>query len=381
MAPGVRVRLDKNRDIPADDRARSVLGRFFSLGGDEVDRLAGKLPLELTRTSLSDPELERMGRALEAIGIRASFEPLTVEGAPCPRHPRLLCHAFCPKCQGRACGACVGLSRDSLCAKCGGSRRRWTSFRRIRIALLTAILALVSLGTYSEQRRITSWSTPLDVSIIPIGAEARPEVGGYIDRLEPARFEPVAAFLDREARRHGVEVAPRVLEIDVAPKLDEQPPLPPVEGGMLEAIRFSLEFRWWVFQVVRKHDLPHADIRLFVLYHAPAPGMTLDHSFGLAKARSGIVHAFAFEDADASNNVVIAHELLHTVSATDKYDPSGQPSAPDGLGDPARTPLYPQDRAEIMAGRIAITAGSAKIPESLDDCTVGPATASEVGWK
>ena len=32
------------------------------------------------------------------------------------------------------------------------------------------------------------------------------------------------------------------------------------------------------------------------------------------------------------NNVVIAHELLHTVGATDKYDPvTDAPRIPDGL--------------------------------------------------
>ncbi len=39
--------------------------------------------------------------------------------------------------------------------------------------------------------------------------------------------------------------------------------------------------------------------------------------------------------ASGGNQVVVAHELLHTLGATDKYArASGQPLEPDGLGDP-----------------------------------------------
>ena len=50
--------------------------------------------------------------------------------------------------------------------------------------------------------------------------------------------------------------------------------------------------------------------------------------------------------------MVIAHEFLHTVGATDKYDPATeQPQFPDGYGEPQRVPLVPTGEAEIMAGR------------------------------
>jgi len=78
---------------------------------------------------------------------------------------------------------------------------------------------------------------------------------------------------------------------------------------------------------------------------------------------------------------VVAHELLHTLGATDKYDrASGRPQVPDGLGDPGQTPLFPQRYGEIMAGRIATSAGDAVIPDGLAQMRVGPATAREIGW-
>jgi hypothetical protein len=75
------------------------------------------------------------------------------------------------------------------------------------------------------------------------------------------------------------------------------------------------------------------------------------------------------------------HELLHTLGASDKYDrASGQPLVPDGLADPAQDPRYPQKMGEIMAGRIAVSATRAELPDSLADMVVGPATAREIGW-
>ncbi|MDH3553063.1 MAG: hypothetical protein OER22_10660, partial [Gammaproteobacteria bacterium] len=80
-----------------------------------------------------------------------------------------------------------------------------------------------------------------------------------------------------------------------------------------------------------------------------------------------------------SNNVIIAHEFLHTLGATDKYDPAdGQPLAPDGLAEPERKPLYPQRYAEIMGGRIALAANDAVMPKSLKYTVIGPQTASEI---
>jgi hypothetical protein len=54
---------------------------------------------------------------------------------------------------------------------------------------------------------------------------------------------------------------------------------------------------------------------------------------------------------------------------------------PQGLGDPEQSPRFPQRRGEIMAGRIAIGAASAVIPDSLEEMRVGAETAREIGWQ
>jgi hypothetical protein len=50
------------------------------------------------------------------------------------------------------------------------------------------------------------------------------------------------------------------------------------------------------------------------------------------------------------------------------------------LADPDQKPLYPQTRAEIMAGRRALSETDAEIPDSLKDVVIGPLTAQEIHW-
>jgi hypothetical protein len=95
----------------------------------------------------------------------------------------------------------------------------------------------------------------------------------------------------------------------------------------------------------------------------------------------GIVNAFASVEQEGSNGVIIAHELLHTFGATDKYDTStNAPSFPDGYAEPDARPRLPQRQAEIMAGRIPITDTHSEIPRSLRRVVIGEKTAHEINW-
>ena len=87
-----------------------------------------------------------------------------------------------------------------------------------------------------------------------------------------------------------------------------------------------------------RHELPGrapSRVRMFVLYHDPAKLEPVPDSHGLQKGLVGVVHAFADGTMTGANNMVIAHELLHTVGASDKYDlGSGAPLFPIGFADP-----------------------------------------------
>ena len=126
---------------------------------------------------------------------------------------------------------------------------------------------------------------------------------------------------------------------------------------------------------------PHSNIRVFVLYHDPKVSEVVPHSLGLERGLIGVVHAFAATSMNGSNNIVIAHETMHTVGATDKYDlQTGVPIYPDGYAEPALSPRYPQQYAEIMAGQRAISDHQQEMPEALRDVAVGAKTAREIGW-
>jgi hypothetical protein len=120
---------------------------------------------------------------------------------------------------------------------------------------------------------------------------------------------------------------------------------------------------------------------VFVYYHQPLEGRHLEHSLGLNKGLIAVVHAFAAESYDQQNNVVMVHELLHTVGATDKYTTDGQPLFPTGYAAPNQTPLYPQSKAEIMAIGIAQTAIKSRMASNLDECVIGEQTAREINWR
>ena len=93
----------------------------------------------------------------------------------------------------------------------------------------------------------------------------------------------------------------------------------------------------------------------------------------------GIVNAYASRRYNGANNVIIAHEFLHTLGATDKYDPAtGLPSFPLGYAEPDRSPRYPQKLAEIMGGRIPMADDHADIPQSLRYVIIGDTTATEI---
>jgi len=120
---------------------------------------------------------------------------------------------------------------------------------------------------------------------------------------------------------------------------------------------------------------------MFLLYHDPATLQSVPDSHGMQKGLIGVVHAFALASMAGSNNIVVTHELLHTLGATDKYDPSnGAPLFPTGFAEPDRKPLYPQEKAEIMAGRRALSAEDFQMPATLSAVVVGPATAAEIRW-
>jgi len=254
------------------------------------------------------------------------------------------------------------------------------SFRNFRVLILLLILASVALYT-KDQRLVTQgWYKPLDVVIFPINADGSKQVQGYIDQLGKKDFAEIDTFIQKQSKNYDLATSTPT-QTSFGATVDKLPPRPPPpDANPIKIALWSLKLRWWTMQNTPDELSNKHRVRIFVLYHDVGNKQKLEHSLGLQKGLLGIVHAFASKQQTKQNNIVIAHELLHTVGASDKYDANGNPVPPDGLAEPQRKPLYPQRRAEIMAGRVATSAFEAKMPNSLKACVLGEKTAKEIGW-
>jgi hypothetical protein len=251
-------------------------------------------------------------------------------------------------------------------------------FKAIRITVLLLVLFFVSVSTWLTQARSTDWNDSLWVTIYPINGDGNSDVDRYVASLKLADFESIETFVAREVAKYGRNLE-RPVRMELGRPLGTAPPsltnAPSLPGIML----WSLKMRWWARKVTRDQDDPAPDVRIFVRYHAPRDGIMLENSVGLQKGMVGVVNAFADRRQTETNNVVIAHEFLHTLGATDKYEAaSAQPLFPAGYAEPERMPLFPQRYAEIMGGRIAQSEVDAMMPGSLRYVVIGPETAKEI---
>lgn len=253
-------------------------------------------------------------------------------------------------------------------------------FRKVRLAILLVIFVLVAHSAYATKILTTHWNKSLWVVIYPINGDGQPATQEYISSLTKDDFQPIAEFMQRQARHHGL-----TLEDPVTVRLGHQvttpPPDPPWEGAPWKIALWSIKLRYYAWEVDH-YDGPRPDIKIFVKYYRKdGQREFLDNSVGVEKAMVGIVTAWATPEQADRNNFVIAHEMLHTVGATDKYDTANNlPIFPHGYADPLQQPRYPQRFTEIMGGRTPLSKELAKMPSSLKAVVIGPQTAREIHW-
>lgn len=252
--------------------------------------------------------------------------------------------------------------------------------KKIRILLLLFILLTVAVGSCRERSRTTSWKRALDVVVFPINADGKPQTAEYIRNLGNDSFESIEVFMREEAQHYGITLLNPV-DLHIGPEVAAVPPTAPVGGSVPSVILWSLQMRFWAWRH-GKHPVLNPDVRIYALYHHTSTTQRLDHSVGLQKGLIGVAKLFAVPRMQAENNVIIAHEMLHTLGASDKYDlATNQPVYPVGYAQPDLSAVYPQQFAEIMGGRIPVSDKVSNAPESLDMVLVGPQTAFEIGWR
>jgi hypothetical protein len=252
--------------------------------------------------------------------------------------------------------------------------------KSIRVALLLFALATVAVGAWRQRDLIQTWERTLDVVIYPINGDGRDATAAYMAALSSQSFASIGEFMRNEARRHGLVLA-SPLSVKLGPQVASAPPPAPIRGETLEIILWSLRLRFWAWR--NDHYAgPKPDVRMFAVYFDPAARHRVEHSIGLKEGQIGIANVFAVAHMTEENNVIVAHEILHTFGATDKYDPATtQPRYPDGYAEPGQSPLYPQQFAEIMGGRIPLSETQSETPRTLHFAIVGDRTAAEIHWR
>ena len=253
------------------------------------------------------------------------------------------------------------------------------TFRAVRIFVLVFLLLLAGSATLYSRIRATDWRDPLEVILYPVNADNRPMTSDYIADLDATAFLPIEDFMSDEAVRFDLPLD-QPLKIEVAPELDRSPPELAADSGLLGRIWWSLRIRLYAFRY-SPYLGPSDAVQIFVVYHDPENNHRLKRSLGLEKGLVAVVHAYADPNLADRNNVVIVHELLHTLGATDKYDPASEaPVFPNGYADPEQEPLYPQEIAEIMAGSIPVADDRWVMARGLYETAIGRQTAKEINW-
>ena len=238
---------------------------------------------------------------------------------------------------------------------------------------------MIFIFAFSTHQQIYSrlWHKPLDVVIYPINGDGTLATHNYIQSLSTNSFSEIDEWIAREAARHGLAQS-RPLRTVLGNPVKSHPPLLPDEGNVFNIIWWGLKMRYWVFRNTPDNESNLRRIRVFVSYSAGEEG--LPHSVGLQKGLIGVVHAYSLPHQTPQNNIVIAHEILHTVGAVDKYSWAGTPIFPHGYANPARQPLYPQRYAEIMAGEIPTSTYTSYMALSLRSVRINDVTAREIAW-
>jgi len=386
------------------NEAKSKLTSIFKLKPAAVDKLFSGQSVTIKK-NMEELAAEKYRKAAAACGVIFELEPvaespetLSPQAAAAARDATMV---ICPNCG-------YSQSRSTTCLQCGdflikpeetasrpapiakvtvpvstaenasgSSRNVW---KTARIGLLLLVLFIVGMNTVMTGRWTTDWDETLWVGIYPINGDGQEQITNYIGALNEETFRPLADYFNEEAEAHGLPLA-EPFTIRLAPIVTDLPPAPPSGSNPLAVIWWSLKMRFWVFQ----HDTytagPSPDIKIFTVYHDARRQNPLENSLGIRKGLFGVVHAYADYRMEPKNQVVIAHEILHTLGARDKYDlATQQPIFPDGYADPDRQPLYPQPYAEIMGSRIPLSKDRSQMPPNLKFTVIGKKTAHEIKW-
>jgi hypothetical protein len=259
--------------------------------------------------------------------------------------------------------------------------RGW--FFRVRVSLLLIVLLGVMLyagNDWLRRRARRAWTAPLRVALVLV--EREPVPAELIAKLT-SRALDLERRLQQERLRHtgrdeppfSIVVKGPVSASSDAPRVAEQ--------DFAGLAKHSLRLWQWTRDLDARGQVEWRgyDARIYLVLKPARGGAP---AFVEGESEDGGRVGVASADIDASmidfSLFVAAHELFHTLGATDKYDAAGHARFPDGFAAPGQEPLYPQPGAELMARNLPFGEGAERPPETLDELWIGELTAGEIAW-
>lgn len=265
------------------------------------------------------------------------------------------------------------------------AKKKRSVFFWVRVSILLTILLGVSLYAirdYRSRHGRKDWDRTLEVSFVVV--RQGPVTEDALAALK-ARVPVLEAQLHAQMQRYRASVLPPI-HVTIRGPVDGAPPPPTPGSGVVDALKYQWNLWKWTSAVddLGGFDASASDSRIYLVVKPPVPeeGRIVRQIEGASEldGRVGVVNVDLDPVMADFALFVATHELLHTLGATDKYDPDGAIQVPAGLPEPGAFPLYPQRFAEVMARHRAIDETTSKPPRSLDELAIGAVTAREIGW-
>jgi len=253
----------------------------------------------------------------------------------------------------------------------------------LRVGVLLLVLGgVLGYAALDHARRAArrEWHRPLQVALVLLQqGELDPAALAQLQ----SRIEPLEAVLEAEFARYGGSFRPiRFHPFGPVPQPSAQPEAT-ADSSVFESLRLSLALGAFARRSDRAAgvDAAHWDGKIYVLLSPPwSPRRALVEGLGEDGGRIAVTSLELSEGSVDFGLFVVAHELFHLLGAQDRYGSDGLTSLPEGLGAPEQEPLFPQLKVEVMARGRVLAPGQEEPPGQLDELSVGPLTAAEIGW-
>lgn len=231
-----------------------------------------------------------------------------------------------------------------------------------------------------QRRQRRAWQRPLRVALILVEREPVPE--RTLRSLSSRSFDLERRLRAEFVRHGGSNVEPLSLHVSGPVSAASDPPSAGA-GDVWSLARHALALWRWTRDLDARAGVEARayDSRVYLVLRPSRPGEPrVVEGESEQGGRVGVARADIDEEMQDFALFVAAHELFHTLGASDKYDASGHAIFPAGFATPAKQPLYPQPGAELMARNVPIAPGEERPPETLGELFVGEETAREIGW-